>query len=322
MNLTIAYCSNRNESKFKWFRDSLMKECDLNWKHISGSKIHIICIVPETEHQTIYSEFPSYFNGKENVCSFEIITTVTYSKPTFWSGSSRLTKEDWWSKSNSLNTALALCKTDWFSTMDDRSVVLPGYLDGIRAAISGNYCVLGTYEKRVSMTVESGIIKNAGVIVGKDDRLTYAQEHYIKHGHKPPFKSPGGWCYGVSITLPTEWALQVNGWPESCDSLGMEDVMFGCFLQNNGFDIRFDPSMRVVEDRTVGECNPVAKRSDFGVSPNDWSHKLKAELEVLKQAPNGYSIRDLRNDMISGKQWPMPTGPKFHPWQQTPLSEL
>jgi len=279
-SLTIAYISNREQCHLNWFSQSLRME--------GGEKnIRIFCVGNS-------AEFPN-------------VNRIT-PKPSIWSGESRLTKENWWSKSNSLNTALALCETEWFCQLDDRCVLMRGWLDAIKQAMDGNYIVCGAYEKRTAMTVENGVIKNAGIVIGKDDREQYCETYYKPNGMKPPYPAARGWLYGCSVAYPLEWALQVNGYPEDyCDSLGMEDVVFGMMLQNAGYPMKYDPRMKIIEDRTPSEIGPATPRTDKGKSPADKSHKILEIFKESKTSLNSFDLRTMRKSVLSGNPFPKPS---------------
>lgn len=216
-----------------------------------------------------------------------------------------------------------MCRTDWVSLIDDRSVLMPGYLDGIREAIAGNYIVCGAYEKRAAMTVENGIIKNAGVVTGIDSRLDYVNKHWKPHNMKSPYKAPGEWTYGCSITIPLEWALAVNGFSEDyCDGLGGEDYLFGLTLQNAGYPIRYDPRMKLIEDRTPELCGPTIHRCDKDVSPNDKSHKILEVFKGSKTSKNSYDLRELRAKVLAGEPWPPPSASKFDWYDGQPIADF
>lgn len=240
-------------------------------------------------------------------------------KPTVWSGPYRLTKEDWWSKSNSLNTGLCLVQTEWVAFLDDRSVLMPGWLNSIADAMRGNYAVFGTYEKRKNMQVVQGAIIHPGEVTGIDHRVEHAQRFW---GAVPVHACGGEWAFGCNIALPTEWALQVNGFDETCDGISCEDCMFGLMLQNNGFDLRFDSRMKMIEDRTPELMGKTPRREDKGVSPNDKSHALLAMLKTRKEAKHTIHLRTIIADLKDGKPWPAPWGPTHDFFDNQPISEL
>lgn len=319
MNLTIVYITNRDNPQVPWFLESLTNQCGRKL----NDAIPQIIVVDSKWGRRAGLMIKNGEWGEIGIDLARYLETVK-PKPTVWSGQDRLTKEDWWSASNSRNTGICLCKTDWLSFVDDRSVLLPGWLDCVKEAMAGNYAVFGQYEKRHGMTVENGVIKHGGIITGKDVREEYCEKYYSppQHGLKPPYKADRAWGFGCALALPLEWCLAVNGWPEECDGLGGEDTMFSLMLYNNGFPIKYDTRMRMVEDRTPGQTGPVYKREDFGVSPQDYSHRVLAAFQTRKSSTHGFDIRALRKDILAGKQWPKPCGPTKHAWDNRPLSEL
>jgi Methyltransferase domain/Glycosyl transferase family 2 len=251
--LTIAYITGRKEPKFEWFFDSLANQLSQQDK----PKIIIVDFLAEQRNKSAYE-------------THGLDITWVEPKPTIWQGKHKITKDDWWAMSNARNTAFCLCQTEWIAFLDDRCVLMPGWLEAVKSAMDGNYAVCGSYQKRSHMEVEHGFIKGYQKLLGTDSRMEKAPQ-----GMK---NCPGSWMFGCTFALPLEWALAVNGFEEGCDGLSMEDVIFGLMLKNNGFRIDYSPQMRMIEDRTEGEISSghgvdgVLKRSDKGVSPKDKSH--------------------------------------------------
>lgn len=274
-SLTVAFVTSRVEPKIKWFLDSLDSQI------ADSEEVSVIIVDHYADGRSEY-EFSSPYLPKPNI----------------WQGRYRLTKDEWWAKSNALNTAICLCQTEWISFVDDRSVLMPGWLDRVKAAMKGKYAVCGRYEKHFNMIVESGMIIDPGHIVGLDDRpLSFSGRtaYRVKSYH------------GGHGALPLEWCLQVNGFPELCDSVGMEDSMFGHQLYNSGFELRYDSEMMIIEDRTPGQIEDGAlKRADFGVSPNDKSHAIRDRLMGSGTSQNTYDIRELRDKVLRGEPFPLP----------------
>lgn len=300
--LTIVYITSRENSKLDWFLDCFHRAIAESWNDIT-----VIIVSP-------HSEFVRSYDCKK---SRTIITT--HPKPTVWQGPSRLTKQDWWAASNARNTGIALCRTEWIAFVDDRCVLMPGWLDSIKQAMEGEYAVFGAYEKRVNMKVENGLIVEPGEVIGRDDREQYTMRYWAGLA---PAACPGEWSYGCNIALPLEWALQIGGFSESADGSGAEDTYFGKMLQNNGFMTKYDYRMKVIQDRTPTELGTPMRKEDFGVSPNDWSHRLMNQHLPLKRAPHPFDIRQLREDALAGNPWPEPWGPKVHGWDSKPLEGL
>lgn len=306
-SLTVVYITSRPESNYDWFLDSLINQAEsLN------EDIHIILVD--------YGLFLLPIDRKPHFRHHQITTcTQTSPKPTVWQGVHRITKSNWWAASNARNTGICLCQTDWIAFVDDRCVLTTTWLQSVREAMDGNYVVFGSYEKRHGMTVENGIIKHGGIVQAVDGRETYAMAEWKG---ETPHACGGEWAFGCTLALPLELALQVNGYDENCDGLSMEDVIFGVMLQNNGFDLRYDYRMKIIEDRTPEHCGPAMIRRDKGISPNDKSHALLNSLKGLKSSSHPINLRQIRADVLAGKPFPAPWGPTHDFWDHQPVSEM
>lgn len=303
MNLTICFITARYKPHLMWFLDSLRLQLQ------PQDKLTVVVVMSYIEGDEI----------REEQWHPQILVRFTRPKPTVWQGPERLTKANWWAASNSRNTGICLCKTDWIAFQDDRSVLMPGWLDAIRQAMAGGYGVFGSYQKRTGVEVKGGVITHAGIVTGEDSRLAYIKEHRADNAPTP---APGEWAFGCTLALPLEWCLKVNGYDETCDGLSMEDIIFGFQASNNGFQFQFDRRMAIVEDRTVDQLSKPMKREDKGVSPNDKSHALLAMLKDLKQARHNLDLREIRRTMLTGGKWPPATGAAVDWYDGQPLAEM
>lgn len=279
-SLTIAYVTSRREPKIEWFLDSFARQL------MAGEKANLIVVSACAECPVSYA-YTDFFD--------KVVTTNP--KPNIWQGPHRITKQDWWAKSNALNTAIALCQTEYIAFCDDRAVLGNHWMQSIRLAQDSDYAVVGSYEKRAGMKVENGIITDFGELLGEDHRQP--QDRLIRTKD----------FYGGSSAMPLEFALGINGFPELADGLGSEDSLFGLTLYNAGYDLCYDGRMRLIEDRTPSEITDVMKRADKGVSPNDKSHSLLNKFLGAKDSLNDYSLRELRDKILAGEPWPIPVGP-------------
>src|SRR5262245_32444690 len=142
-SLTIAYCTSRSQSRLEWFFDSLRNQ-------LQGDPIKIIVV---DFYQTALHR---------DANAFGFTATLTPPKPSVSQGSHRLTKEDWWAKSNAMNTAICLCETDFIAFVDDRCVLAETWLGAVQRAMNNEYAVCGAYEKRANMKVENGVVIEEG----------------------------------------------------------------------------------------------------------------------------------------------------------------
>lgn len=294
-SLTISFLTARREPLIHWFLDSLDRETG---KDYSNTKVLIVDTYGEEWSQGGY------------------IQSVK-PKPTIWAGDHRITKQDWWSKCNSANTAIALCQTEWLALVDDRSVLSHGWLHCIQDAMIGDYAVCGSYEKRAGMKVENGEIVDEGEFLGADVRRKFGTAVRTTD-----------W-YGGSCALPLEWCLRVNGYPEDvCDGLGFEDIAFGILLRNNHLDMRYDSRMRIIEDRTPGESYEGALKRASKPSPdpnNKWLAKDYRILEIMGGATasgNSFDIGKLREQVLRGEPFPPPTASHFDWFDNESIAEM
>jgi hypothetical protein len=298
--LSIVLITARREPMLREFIDSLLAQA------VAPQDVEIIVVD---------------FYAKERKEEWPAWVRVVEPMPSVWYGPHRLTKQHWWGVASFRNTGLCLATKEWIAVADDRSVLGPQWLEAVRDAMEGNYVVAGSYEKTHNMIVEHGVIKSYdqpqsnGNFTGKDPRET---------GNKQPRKAPGQWVLGATSALPLEWALNVGGWPSETNGLGLEDCIFGQFLERSGYPIMYDERMKLWEDRTPGKCDVETIRSDRGKSPNDRSHALlKRAAGRTKSTHDGaFDLLEVRAMIRMGLPFPIPTEPKVDFWDGTPLSEL
>lgn len=298
MNLTITYITARREPHFEWFVDSITNQI------LPGDDIELFCV-------DLYA--------KERNYTFPDWVKVVEPKPSVWHGPNRLTKEEWWGVASFRNTGLCLAKHDWFAVADDRSCPGPLWLKAVRDAIKGKYAVAGSYEKVHDLVVENGIAKSwvtptyEGRPTGKDPRWQ----------KKPrPTTIYGNLFFGCTSAMPLEWALQVNGWDESSNGLGLEDCVFGQMLSANGYPMKHDQRMFLLEDRTPTKCDVGTVRMDKGKSPKDKSHAFLDRTSGKLQATHWANLRQIREQLKRGEGFPIETHPTHDWYDGEPLATM
>lgn len=299
--LTVAYLTARKEPKIQWFLESL--------KAIKGPPVRVIIVDFGSAEEAIippgdWCEDVEWIGPKHSV----------------WQGSKRLTKDHWWDKSGYINTAIALCKTEWISFLDDRCVVMPGYFDAIVDAMKGEYVVAGKYEKQYDVLVKDGRWEagkqpqdERGNFIGKDPRSV---------GANAPRRIPGEQLFGCNYACPVEWLLQVNGSDESTSPTGLEDCILGMMLSRNNYPIMYDERMFIIEDRTPGQIDSFTKRCDKGPSPHDRSHAILKRTHGKLAATHPLNLRELRAIIQNGEPFPVPSEPSVDWFDRQPLSEF
>lgn len=300
MTLTIAYITSRQDPKVEWFYDSLRRQL------IPQERLTIIVV-------DYYAPTTPIILNSVNLPHCKVIATAP--KPSVWQGAHRLTKEDWFAASNARNTALCLAMDGYLAYVDDLSVLMPGWLAAVREHMVAGRFAFGAYQKVKNLVVESGKPISFEV---------HARDNRIPQVSAPVTPCSGRWLYGCSVCGPTEHFLQVGGWPEFCDGLGFEDCIMGHALQNLGFQMVYDTRMMTLESEEHHHTGKVFKKSDYGQSPNDKSH---AALGIGKQSryfENYYEggIRRMREEVLSGKPFPIARNPQHCWFTSKHLSEL
>ena len=308
--LTIAFISSRIEPHFEWFWDSLCLESAGSW-----SDLNVIAV-----------DF--YANQRGNSLGVEAggqwihgppCPRIVAPKPCLWQGPHRRTKENWFAAGNARNTAICYAPDGWIAFVDDLTVLMPGWLARVRAAMAGGYIIAGSYQKVFDLQVSRGVVEsfraNPG---GMDSRVALAGAHDL-------LKLPPncGSIYGCSMAAPVEAFLKINGWCEDlCGGLGFEDAVTSRVLTKAGWPCFFDRRMLTLESEEGHSAGPVMRRADYGVSPRDKSHETIERAGHLYRFGNYFHLAQLRADCLAGKPFPIPTEPREEWYTGTPLPEL
>jgi hypothetical protein len=307
-HLTIAYMTSRKDCKFEWFFWSLWKQMSQEDK--DSHRIEIIVV--DLWHEK--REMPIEFNLGSSRGAIRFVSP----KPNVWQGEHRLTSCDWFAASNARNTALCLAPDGYIAYVDDLSVLLPGWLDRVKAAMQGGYIVCGAYQKVKDLVVEEGEVKSfTDFPQGHDNRMQFA---------KSPLHPCGGeWLFGCSCAMPVEALLTIGGWTEFADSLSSEDYLTGLTLQNAGYKFFYDQKMITYESEELHHVEPAMKRRDKGISPDDKSHRaLNIVQSGTKFFDNYYEggMRTLRTKILASEPFPVINNPQHDWYDGQPVKEF
>ena len=299
---TIAYMTARRDPKIEWFLQSLARQCsDVTQK---------IIIVD------FYADEPGRRErfAKLNTGGFQIRHTVPM--PSVWQGKHKLTKLEFFDAAVSRNTAICLCEDDRIAFVDDLSVLGADWYRSVVAASERSGYTFGSYQKVLKLRVKEGLIEGfADHPHGHDVRRSQ-----VKSLTKTVPCNPA-WLFGCSLVAPIESVLQAGGWPSNlCGSLGYEDGCFASVVRNRREACHFDPLMFTYESEEdhhvpgdrfyrIDPC----KCSPCTVPRQDKSHEMLKAVETATTIDNGYDIRALRQHVLGGGSFPIPTAPT-HEW--------
>jgi hypothetical protein len=313
--LTICLTTCRPEPKFDYFFDSLHRELCGDYRGVT-----IVIVDALLNQRPPNLAIQRSVAGSATLHCADPKPTLHWiePKPNLWQGVHRLTSQDYWAKCNALNTALCYAPDGWFTVMDDLGVLIPGWGKALkRAMVDDKIITLGAYKKVKELEIEDGAVisfkphlNDRGEDVGRDSR-------WSRGSFEGPVPAVGDMMFG-HVTAPVEAFLKINGYPELlCDSLGFEDVITGITLEKAGYKFVYDRTMLVFESEELHHLvqagnvkMTTVKRIDKGCSPKDKSN------EVLRRARagdysiwNNYDLRELRQGILNGGEFPVPLSP-------------
>lgn len=312
--VSIIYVTGRKEPKLEWFIYSLNREADSCKENIS---IQVIVV----DH---YKHDAGRFASLLNKTPFLFLHVAP--KPCPWSGPFRLTKQDYFSVSNSRNTGLCYARGEYVVFVDDVSFLCEGWLTRAVQGRNKNEIVGGAFQKMKQMEVDNfGNLKKAVAFeAGKD-----ARERILDQKRK--VRMNGGALYGCSIAAPMSAYFATNGFDEDCDSMGGEDYSFGLMAERNGYPVMYDPHMRTLESEEHHHNPADVKKRIIKKTPDpkhiDFSHVyLNMILHGGRhRAPNYFPAGDLakqRDAILGGARFPESVAP-YHDWRDSqPLETM
>lgn len=303
--LTIIYVTNRRQSRLDWFISSLRRERLVN----GDPQVDVVVV----DH---------FKDTSSLLCVTQGNLAHVPPKPNVWNGPHRLTKEDWFAAGNSRNTGLCFVRTPWVAFVDDLSVLMPGWLTAALLATKvPGVITCGAYRKVKNLVVDpSGDISFTHFEPGVDNRQRHVDPEL---SGKLAFKCGGSWLYGCSLVAPLEAFLQVNGWCEDwCGGIGFEDVVTGLVLENAGFKFRYDTRLMTFEAEDLHHVEKPFKKTDKGVSPQDKSHAVLDRVRHLKRFDNFFDLRAMREQILAGQPFPVPTEPVVDWYDQQPIRDM
>lgn len=322
--ISIIYITSRKNPQFQWFADSLYNQI------YSVSKPEIEVIIVDHWKGDI-----GRFDYIRGAVDYRFEYTHVSPKPNAWNGPFRVTKEDYFTAASVRNTGVCYAKGDYVVFVDDLSVLSPTWFQSVLKAYFGGYIVAGAYKKSFELKVESGVIiherQHPG---GWDSRINFGSK-WIDGGH----------LFGCSFGMPMNVYLEMNGQDEMCDPIGGEDYNLGIRLQRAGYKIFYDTEMFTTESEEWHGQPPIMKRIDKKIPQEEYMKKLASYginqryipgnwdsshlvLDILYGSNdnwtkgNDYNLSEMRNSILMGGGFPIPSKLASHWVDNQPLSEL
>lgn len=312
--ITFVYVTCREYPHIEWFIDSLYNQYN-DIKNKNELRIQIVIVDYKLQYGDNYGS-----ERRENVKNiiqdkFEYIHVVPL--PDAGQGLHKLVKINMFSASLARNTGLCYAKYSYICFIDDLSCMDLGALNGIIECANKKIYVGFFYIKAFDLVIENGKIKSHGYC-NIDTRKNIYPANTLS-------QSCGEHLYGYGAG-PLDGMLQVNGYDQITDGIGMEDVHYGYRIQKIGNKIFYHSGIIFYESEDNADNGSEFKRYDplltkeiyfkqlsrFGCqSSGRWDPKGRFDcshllLDLLKRNKfisegNQYVISDLR-DKIKNNQ--------------------
>lgn len=319
-SLTVVYLTFRTHPRFEWFVASLNRELR-DTPSFDRSALQVL-VIDGKHPRKLEADFPFEHHAP---------------KPTVWQGPHRLTQRDYFCAANTRNTAFALARNAHVAFVDDLSVLLPGWLQAHLSAATDERVLCGTTCKHRNIVLDGsgGVVSYEKFPPGNDSRIKYISGDGAVPCH-------GGWLYGGTFSVPLEHALRVNGQDEIHDTIGGEDYDFGERLARRGSSISIDRSCGTFEDEDGHHVEAPMVRLDKPWPPTSghpariltsdgtWSapadpnkedgpyssnylfNRLRRDDQRFWTLGNAFDLRAVRERVLAGEPFPIPTEPSVH----------
>ena len=316
--LTVVYLTFRLRPRFEWFAASYMRELAAV-PEAAAEGVQVVVIDGRLWHDTARQDaFKEIAAGR---FAFEHVPP----KPSVWQGPHRLTQRDYFCAASARNTAFALARGRHTIFVDDLSVLLPGWLKAHLHAATNGYVLAGTTCKHKNIVVgdDGSVVSYTEFPPGRDSRLAHFP------GGDGVHPCSGQWLYGGTFSIPTELALRLNGQDEIHDIIGGEDYDLGIRAGRTGTRISISRACGTFEDEDGHHTEAAMVRLDKPwpgsqgpFSSNYLLNRLTQESSRTTTIGNHFDLRELRNRVLRGEDFPIPGEPVRHWVDGQPLSEM
>ena len=276
----IVYATHRPEPRFEWFADSLARQIEGD-----GRLVEVIVVdglaSPEREDgfaRAVRGRFPM---------------RVVAAKPSPWNGPYRLTGVEYSATASARNTGIACASAPYVVFQDDRSVLMPGWWAEARAAARAGIVLAATCHVHRRMVVEGGVlVRSLATLDGIDRRFRLGDDDAA-------VRVTGGYLGDGGFGAPRDLLVELNGFDELCDPIGIEIAQLGRRLELAGDPILYSRRMACIRssDRFADD---VVRKLDKATDRDDYLERL-AEFGVTNRFfDGGWSSSDMVLDLLFG----------------------
>jgi glycosyltransferase involved in cell wall biosynthesis len=237
-DISILYTTHRRFPRFDWFADSLAAQLD-------GAEVEVVFV------DGLHSDerAADVAAAVHNRFSYRHVAP----KPSPWNGPHRLTRKEYRGICSARNTGPVHASGTYLVFVDDCSVLMPGWWQGIVSAADREQVVGGARHKQTEMVVEEGRLVSGTVTpTGRDSRWDVGSD-------AGPVRVDGGRAYTSTLGMPRSLFLTVNGFDELCETTAGEDCHLGFRLENAGASVWFDRRILTIESHELHRLGNVVR---------------------------------------------------------------
>lgn len=286
--VTIVYTTHRPEPRFEWFADSLLAQLGDDREELE------LIVVDGLADEERRRRFEAAAGGR-------LALRVVAAKPTPWNGPYRLTGNEYFGAASARNTGIVCAASPYVVFQDDCSVALPGWWDEVRQAARARNVVAGACHGHRRMVVEDGaLVRSRAGTDGLDRRWSLGADDR-------PVRVTGGHLGGGSFGVPRALLVELNGFDELCDPIGVEVAQLGRRLELAGTPILYSRRMLAIRSSERHEQD-VLRRLDKSTDSDDYMARL-AEFGVAHRFFDGtWSSSNMVLDLLFGTREPTSLG--------------
>jgi len=262
-------------------------------------------------------------------------------KPCVWRGKHRLTGKNHFAAGNARNTGVCYAKNPHLVFIDDNGVPWKKWLSSHVFAAEGQYITAGPRNTAL-FDVEKGVPINI-TLLDNDSRGTKSKDINNNMGENHLFQE----IHSNNFSVPLETFLAVNGFDEMYDGqYGVEDCDLSIRMCRTGVIAFYDPACSTLEHKKRGPymetkdgskmhakrklCNglvdgqgrPRHANESLILNTDGKTPSLANDKNRITPLGNFFDLRELRETILNGGSFPIPTEPS-HDWRDgQPLSEM
>lgn len=311
MRISFGFPTCRADCGFDWFVAALITQArrvDFDLRNAE------IVAVDQMLHSSLADDRRAEF---QDIVAGRITLVHVPPKPNPWNGPARLTVDEYAAHASARNTLFCHSSGDHLISVDDLSVPDAGWLAAHLEGAQAKRLTAGVYPKRSRVVVDpDGALVSSEPWSGDGRSAPFEDETRIAYGSRT---GPAGWFFTGNVGVPMTIALEVNGFDEVLDAIGLEDCDFGVRADRAGHPVWIEPRARTIQAQDRRSAQEHVSVSYKRAVP--WTKDLESYLSRdVWTTGNAFALKELRAHILTGGSYPAPVWfPSNHWIHQTSI---